>query len=50
MKMFDFSKEAYFDNHTHLLFTDKLTVTPDEFAFTTITVYPTAKMNWEDPL
>lgn len=28
----DFSKEAYFDNHTHLLFTDKLSVTPDEFA------------------
>ena len=29
---FDFSKEAYFDNHTHVLYTDKLTVTPEEFA------------------
>lgn len=29
---FDFSKEAYFDNHTHLLYTDVLSVTPDEFA------------------
>lgn len=29
---FDFSEEAYFDNHTHLLYTDKLSVTPDEFA------------------
>ncbi|MCI8870573.1 MAG: amidohydrolase family protein [Lawsonibacter sp.] len=29
---FDFSSEAYFDNHTHLLFTDKLSVTPEEFA------------------
>jgi len=28
----DFSKEAYFDNHTHLLFTEKLKVTPEEFA------------------
>ena len=28
----DFSKEAYFDNHTHLLFTSKLSVTPEEFA------------------
>ena len=29
---FDFGKEAYFDNHTHLLFTDRLVVTPEEFA------------------
>jgi len=29
---FDFSNEAYFDNHTHLLFQDKFYVTPDEFA------------------
>ena len=29
---FDFSKEAYFDTHTHLLYTDKLSVTPEEFA------------------
>lgn len=30
---FDFSKEAYFDNHTHVLFTDKFSVTPDEVAY-----------------
>ena len=29
---FDFSKEGYFDTHTHLLYTDKLSVTPEEFA------------------
>ena len=29
---FDFSQEAYFDNHTHLLYTDVLSVKPDEFA------------------
>ncbi|MCD8098244.1 MAG: amidohydrolase family protein [Lachnospiraceae bacterium] len=30
---FDFSGEVYFDNHTHVLFTDKLSVTPDEVAY-----------------
>ena len=29
---FDFSQEAYFGNHTHLLYTDVLSVKPDEFA------------------
>ena len=29
---FDFRQEAYFDNHTHLLYTDVLSVKPDEFA------------------
>ena len=29
---FDFSDESYFDNHTHLLYTDLLSVAPDEFA------------------
>lgn len=32
MKRFDFTNEGYFDDHTHLLFTDKLSVTPAEFA------------------
>ncbi len=29
---FDFSGYEYFDDHTHLLFTDRLKVTPEEFA------------------
>lgn len=29
---FDFSEYSYFDNHTHLLYTDKLSVTKDAFA------------------
>jgi len=29
---FDFSQEAYFDDHTHLLYTEKLSCTAEEFA------------------